>query len=143
MASPPLTNREYAYFTVTGKGDSSLISSILKIESTKNWSEGENNPRNNTPRKFMRWNLESGLDDTQSIDLHIEKLLSVLEPLALELAELSTKYEVYIQCVGYFPPPSHGLHLDRKVIERISRLSVSLDYDFYFVSDNGHDLDYC
>ena len=91
----------------------------------------------------MRWNLESGLDDTQSIDLHIEKLLSVLEPLALELAELSTKYEVYIQCVGYFPPPSHGLHLDRKVIERISRLSVSLDYDFYFVSDNGHDLDYC
>jgi glucokinase len=33
----PLTNREYAYFTVTGKEESGVVSSILKIKPTNNW----------------------------------------------------------------------------------------------------------
>jgi len=143
VASPPLTNREYAYLAVNGKGDSQLVTSILKIDPTNQWSEGEINPRNNKPRKFMCWNLTSGLDDTHAIEEHIGKLLEIIEPLKEELATLNKNYKVFIQCVGYFPPSGHGLHIDHKLIEKLYRLSLALDYDFYFVDDYGHDLDYC
>jgi hypothetical protein len=142
LASPPLTSREYAYFSVTGEGSSEAVTSILKIEPTNQWSQGELNPRNNQPRKFMRWNLESGLDDTHPISAHIEKLLEILEPYQSELSELSKHYEVYIQCAGYFPCSGHGLNVSRNLIEKLYNLSLSLDYDFYFVEDYGHDLDY-
>jgi hypothetical protein len=142
LASPPLTNREYAYFSVGGNGSSQFVTSILKIEPTNQWSQGELNPRNNLPRKFMSWNLESGLNDTHPIEEHIEKLLEILAPLENELAKLSKDYEVYIQCVGYFPASGHGLNVSRSLIEKLHRLSLSLDYDFYFVEDYGHDLDY-
>jgi len=90
----------------------------------------------------MSWNLESGLDDTHPIEKHIERLLEILEPLENELAKLSKNYEVYIQCVGYFPASSYGLSVSKNLIEKLHRLSLSLDYDFYFVEDYGHDLDY-
>lgn len=142
LASPPLTNREYAYFSVKGNGDSQFVTSVLKIEPTNQWSQGEINPRNNRPRKFMGWNLKSGLDDTHPIKEHIEKLLEVLEPFEKELANLSKNYEVYIQCAGYFPSSGHGLNVGRDLIEKLYRLSLSIDYDFYFVEDFGHDLDF-
>ena len=142
MTSPPLTTREYAYFSVKGEGNSQFVTSVLKIEPTNQWSQGEINPRNNRPRKFMGWNLESGLDDTHPIEEHIEKLFEILEPLKNELAELSKSHEVYIQCAGYFPQSGHGLNVSRSLISKLHMLSLSLDYDFYFVEDYGHDLDY-
>ena len=142
MASPPLTNREYAYFTVRGTGSHLFVSSKLGVESTNEWSEGDIDSRNNRPRRFMAWNLESGLDDTHPIEEHIEKILNLIEPLKNKLDELSQMYELTIQCVGYFAGTGHGLHLDRDSIARISKLPVAIDYDYYFIDDNGHDLDY-
>lgn len=142
MASPPLTDREYAYFKITGEGDCSVISKTLGISSTNEWSEGDISPRNGRPYKFMSWKLESGLDDTNPLNEHIEKLFSKLQPLEKELNVLSANYELCIQCVGYFHPSSHGIHLDKLVIQKASKLGVSVDMDFYYISDNGHDLDY-
>ncbi|MCU7866650.1 MAG: DUF4279 domain-containing protein [Candidatus Thiodiazotropha sp. (ex Lucinoma borealis)] len=142
LASPPLTNREYAYFRVTGKGSHEKFSKIIGIEPTNQWSEGDINPRNNKPRKFMNWNLESGLDDTHGIEDHIEALFSVLEPLRDTLANLSDEYEFCIQCVGYFPASGHGIYLDKSTIKRAANLGIGFDYDFYYIDDYGHDLDY-
>ncbi len=142
MASPPLTNREYAYFRITGKGSHSKITKVLGLEPTNKWSEGDINPRNKFPRKFMNWNLESGLDDTHPIEEHIKKLFSVLEPLETLLLELGKEYELYIQCVGYFPASGHGIHIDREMIKKACMLGLAFDLDFYYVSDYGHDLDY-
>lgn len=142
LASPPLTNREYAYFRVTGKGSHEKFSKIIGIEPTNQWSEGDINPRNSKPRKFMNWNLESGLDDTHGIEEHIEVLLSVLEPLKDTLSKLAEEYEFCIQCVGYFPASGHGIHLDKSTIKKAANLGLSVDYDFYYIDDNGHDLDY-
>ena len=142
MASPPLTNREYAYFTVRGKGSHLFVSKKLGVESTNEWSEGDINPHNNRSRRFMAWNLESGLDDTHPIEEHIEKILILIEPLKDKLDELTQGYDLTIQCVGYFAGTGHGLHLNRETIKRISGLSVAIDYDYYFIDDHGHDLDY-
>lgn len=142
MTSPPLTNREYAYFRVTGKGNHEPFSKTIGIEATNQWSEGDINPRTNQPRKFMNWNLESGLDDTHKIEEHIPALFSILEPLKDKLAKLGDEYDFCIQCVGYFPSSAHGLHLDEATIRKAADLGLCVDYDFYYVDDNGHDLDY-
>lgn len=142
MASPPLTNREYAYFRVTGEGDCSVVSEKLKISPTNQWSEGDISPRTEKPYKFMSWQLESGLDDTRPLDEHINKLFAILEPFEKELNELGHKYDLCIQGVGYFPPSGHGIHLDKNMIQKSANLGVSVDMDFYYIGDNGHDLDY-
>ena len=90
----------------------------------------------------MNWNLESGLDDTHRIEEHIEALFAVLEPLKDTLSKLADEYEYCIQCVGYFPASNHGIHLDKGTMKKVENLGLSLDYDFYFVDDYGHDLDY-
>ena len=142
MASPPLTNREYAYFRVTGKGDHDKVSKILGLEPTNEWSEGDINPRNSKPREFMCWNYESGLDDTHPLEEHINKIFLELSPLEEALLELSKEYNLYIQCVGYYPPSGHGAHLDQETVKKAARLGLAFDLDFYYVSDYGHDLDY-
>ena len=142
MASPPLTNREYAYFRVTGKGSHDFFSKTIGIEATNKWSEGDINPRNNQPQKYMNWNLESGLDDTHPIEDHISALFLILEPLQSILTSLSNDYNLCIQCVGYFPASGHGIHLDKSIIYKASNLGLSFDYDFYYLDDYNHNLDY-
>ena len=142
MTSPPLTTREYAYFKIVGKGDHSVVTQKLGIEPTNEWSEGDLNPRNNMPRKFMHWQFESGFDDTHPIEEHLNKLFAVLEPLKSSLLELNQNYDLYLQCVGYFPPSGHGIHLDHQMVVKAAELGLAFDLDFYYVSDHGHDLDY-
>ena len=142
LTSPPLTNREYAYFKVTGQGSHEEFSNAIGLESTNQWSEGDLNPRNKLPRKFMNWNLESGLDDTHDIDEHISALILVLAPLKSILLVLGEKYDLCIQCVGYYPVSGHGIHLDKAIVKKAADLGLSFDYDFYYIDDNGHDLDY-
>ena len=142
MTSPPLTDREYAYFKVTGKGAAEVVSKKLSLEPTNYTNEGDLNPRTQKPNKFMAWRYESGLDDTHPMEEHIQLLLGKLETFENELVSLSEEYDLCIQCVNYSPGSGHGLHLDSDTILRASKLRVSFDMDFYYVSDNGHDLDY-
>lgn len=90
----------------------------------------------------MSWKYESGLDDTYSIEEHIKELFKVLEPLEETLVALRDKYELCIQCVGYFPASGHGINLNYETISKAASLGLSFDYDFYYVDDHGHDLDY-
>jgi len=142
MTSPPLTDREYAYFKIVGKGQSSVVSEKLALEPTNEVNEGDINPRTKKPNKYMVWRYESGLDDRSPLNEHIQKLLSELEPHKENLVELSENYDLYLQCVGYFHPFGHGIHLDSKIIEKASTLKLSVDMDFYYIGDHGHDLDY-
>ena len=82
MASPPLTNREYAYFKIIGKGSSLGISEKLGLEPTNQENEGDINPRTKRPNKFMVWRYESGLNDTHDLEEHIQVILNNLEPLS-------------------------------------------------------------
>jgi hypothetical protein len=59
-----------------------------------------------------------------------------------KLEKIVQEYELCIQCVGYFPPTGYGIPLNKNTIQRAARLGVSIDMDFYYVSDYGHDLDY-
>ena len=138
MSSPPLTNREYAYFKVVGLGKHEVVTEKLGWEPTKAWSVGDKKPRGGV-QQWMLWELESGHDDTQPLDRHVESLLLTLEMKAETIRQLSMDYELTIQCVGYYPASGHGINLSREVIRRASQLSLAFDFDFYYVSDNNHD----
>ncbi|NVK21035.1 MAG: DUF4279 domain-containing protein [Kangiellaceae bacterium] len=143
MASPPLTDREYAYLRISNEdGSHSEITEILKLEPTNCWNKGDINRANNRPRNQVSWQLESGLDDTHPIEEHLDKIFSILTPLKSELVKLSDKYNICIQCVGYYHPSQHGIHLDHSTLEKAYSIGASFDFDCYFVDDYGHDLDY-
>jgi len=132
MPSPPLTRREYAYFSATGDGSPDIITRVLG-EPSQSWAVGDPGPGG--PRKFMRWKLESGLDDTEPLEKHIESLLAILEPKSSALQHLMPSYHLTLQCVGYYPASGHGAHFDRDAVRRVASLGLAIDLDFYYVDD--------
>jgi len=138
MSSPPLTNREYAYFAVVGPGTHESITEILRFEPSQAWNPGDCSDTGRI-QKGMRWRLDSGLDDKEPIERHIEYLLLSLEQREEELKKLWLEYDLFIACVGYYPASGHGTHLNREVIRRAARLGLAFDLDFYYVDDCGHD----
>jgi len=140
MTSPPLTNREYAYFHISGQGTHEAISELLGLKASESWNAGDLSPQNGRPCKFMRWILSSDLDDTHPMSEHIEALLLVLNTRADALRKLWVDFDLTLQCVGYFPPSGHGFHLDREQIRQAARLGLALDLDFYYVDDHGHEV---
>ena len=140
MTSPPLTNREYAYFHVTGPGTHEQITAILGLKASEAWNVGDINPRNGQPRIFMSWRLSSGLDDTKPLDQHIENIFLYLHLKADALRSLWLEYDLTLQCVGYFPPSGHGMHFTREQLRQAAKLGLALDLDFYYVDDFEHDV---
>lgn len=140
MTSPPLTNREYAYLNITGSGSHEQVTEIIGLRPSEAWNVGDINPRNGKPRNFMSWRLSSGLEDTQTLDAHIETLLLQLQNKANAIRSLWVEYNLTLQCVGYFPPSGHGMHFNREQIRQAAQLGLSFDLDFYYVDDYEHDV---
>ena len=138
MTSPPLTNREYAYFHVSGPATHEQVTDILGIKPTEAWNVGDINPQSGRPCKFMTWRLSSALDDTQPLNMHIQNLFLYLHPKVDALRLLWVDYDLTLQCVGYFPPSGHGLNFDRDQIRQAAQLGLAFDLDFYYVDDYGH-----
>jgi hypothetical protein len=140
MPSPPLTNREYAYFRVTGPGRHEDITAKLGYRPSDAWNADDLNPRTNKARGFMCWKLDSGLDDTHPLDRHIDQLLLLLGAKEAALRELWVDYDLQIVCTGHYPPSGHGLYLDREKVRQAAKAGVAFDLDFYFVDDHDDDV---
>lgn len=140
MTSPPLTNREYAYFHISGPGTHEEITERIGLRPSEAWNAGDINPRNGRPRNDMSWRLSSGLDDTKPLSEHIQIIFLYLHSKADALRSLWVDYDLTLQCVGYFPASGHGVHLDREQIRQAAQLGLAFDLDFYYVDDYQHDL---
>src|SRR5689334_5756370 len=101
MSMPSLTRREFAYLSISGPGTHETVTERLGLKPTEAWNIGDINPRTGEPRRFMRWQLKSGLDDTRSLDEHITSLLHFLGHKASEMRQLWVDYDLVLECVGY------------------------------------------
>lgn len=139
MASPPITDRQYAYVHISGPGTHEDVTARLQLKPSEAWNAGDVDTRNGRPRRSMSWRLRSGLDDTHPLDGHLECLLTGLGTRAEELRSLWVDFDLTLQCVGYFAPSGHGVHFTREHIRKAAQLGLAFDLDFYFIDDHGHE----
>ncbi|NYZ69659.1 DUF4279 domain-containing protein [Endozoicomonas sp. SM1973] len=97
-----MTNREFAYLRITGSGSHCKVTEVLGREPSEAWSEGDPRPRKGN-YQFMCWRLNSGYDDREPLETHIEELLYMCNAMGDKIRSLSPDYKVYITCVGYLP----------------------------------------
>ena len=121
---------EYAYFRVTGSGDSENVTKIMGRKPSQSWSEGDPRPRGNGVYSFMKWSLDSGLEKTVPVEQHIEELFLYLNNKALEIRNLAPDYECLIQCVGNFSS-SHGVHIRPDQVRQAAHMGIGFSMDFY------------
>lgn len=133
-------NEQYAYFSVTGEFDPSIITSRLHLEPTEQWLKGSRNERTHFERKFSRWSLESRLSRTSSLEDHVRDVLDQTRGREEEIRQLGKDYTTYIQLVGWFYNDYPGFGLDRDTISGLAQLNVEIDCDFYYLySDRRED----
>ncbi len=122
----------YAYFRVLGfEGPYSEITDLLGLEPTEAWKKGD---RDNylQSKKESVWEYHSPLPKNEIfIDAHILSLINILETKAEQIKQLPNKYDVGINCVGYFTCANPGFHLDSKLLKRCAALNLSIDFDLY------------
>ena len=141
MTSPPVTNREYAYFEARGAEDPARVTALLGMEPDSGWHLGDpfEVGCRTLRRRGSRWRLDSGLDDTQALDGHIAALLARLEPLGEALAEVRGAFTTRIVCVAY-SYQSFGWVLDVETQRRAVALGLGFEFDLYAFGDHHEEI---
>ncbi|MBI5589043.1 MAG: DUF4279 domain-containing protein [Deltaproteobacteria bacterium] len=139
MNTAPNTDREYAYLSIGGYGDHKIVSETLGLKPSDAWNIGEKKRKGSGTYPATKWRYDSGLDDTEKLEKHIEVLLVFLETRREALLKLYPDWTVCIQCVGYYPFAGHGFHLSHEDMSTALHLGLSFDFDFYFVASDDED----
>jgi hypothetical protein len=133
-------NQYYAYFTVTGDFDPADITAVMGVEPTEAWEKGDLNERTRYERKFSRWSLFSRLPRSASMESHVLDVVEQLKPLSNAVLQLTSQFEAGIPVVGFFHEDYPGMHFEPKLLSDVGALSLSLDFDFYYMySDKRED----
>ena len=90
-------------------------------------------------RKCSRWELHSRLETTATLEEHVVDVLTQLDENRDAFKQLSAELGGVMELVGYFHAYYPGLTFERDVIERLAGYSLSMDCDFYYLSDGGQD----
>ncbi|QQR52533.1 DUF4279 domain-containing protein [bacterium] len=82
------------------------------------------------------WLLESALPETERPEVHLQNLLSILEPHEAEIAKLSAKYPTQVGYYYWCRDWSPGIWFEADEVKRISRLGSTIDIDLYVSPDD-------
>lgn len=136
MTSPPETDREYAYFSAIGSGDTSGISELLDLSPWEQWNVGDEYERREKLfiRRSSAWQLNSGLDDTRPIEEHLHSLLGRLQPRKLQLLQLATQFKLQFVCVSY-AYQSCSFEIPMEVQRSATELGINFWFDGYCFGD--------
>lgn len=141
MASPPETDRQYAYFRAIGEDDPAEITSLLGFEPNESWRLGDVFERrgHSFRRRSSSWKLNSGLEDTEALDLHIDALLRKLSPHRDELLKVRVKFKTQIVCVGH-AYQSFSWELDFDAQRSATALGIGFWIDAYSFGDHHEEM---
>jgi hypothetical protein len=73
------------------------------------------------------------------LEEHVVDVLTQLDERKDAFKKLSIELGGVMELVGYFHAYYPGLTLERDVIERLAEYSLSMDCDFYFISEEVED----
>ncbi|MFK0689036.1 DUF4279 domain-containing protein [Mesorhizobium sp. IMUNJ 23033] len=141
MSSPPETDRQYAYFRAIGEDNPAEVTSLLGVEPNECWRTGDVFERRGHTfrRKSSSWRLDSGLEDTEALDRHVEALLTKLTPRKDELLRVRVKFKTQIVCVSY-SYQSFSWELDFDVQRSATALGIGFWIDAYSFGDHHEEM---
>ena len=124
----------YAYFWVEDfECPIQEINSILDLEPTNFHLKGDLiSEKSNRTRSRSVWEYKSTLPRSEPFqDAHLENLLVVLKDKKSAIALLDRKYDIGINCVGFYTNVNPGFHLSAALIRAYADLGLSIDFDLY------------
>jgi hypothetical protein len=123
-------DRNYAYISITGTGNTATITESLGLKPTKSWNVGDSR-KQGPPYEFSRWSFESADFEKDQLEKALEAIVLFVEERKLKLLQLPQDFQACIQCVGYHEQSSPGFHLFAELIEKIGSLGLPVDFDLY------------
>ena len=142
MPRDPETDRQYAYFRVTGSGPSSRITKILGMDPDQEWSEGDEWSGKGPHRKrhFTSWVRNSGQPDTAELNTHVRAIINQFRLNGDAVRRLHSDYEVKVVMVSH-SQQSFSFELDFDCQRDLTQLGVATWIDAY-PSEDVHKLTY-
>ena len=130
----------YAYFWIEGDElPHEEISQALGLEPTSYWNKGDPSIYV-TQRNKAGWEFRSALSsDEIYIDAHLVAVVDALYGKSEVIANLKKKYELGINCVGYFANANPGFHLDQNLLQKCAKLDISIDFDLYCLNKDDNE----
>ena len=126
----------YAYFWIEGFDcEPWVISDLLGLQPTRTFKKGDLiSDKGDKRRKTSVWEYCSTLPRTEPCqDAHISNLLEVLLQRKETIIELKSKYDMGINCVGYYHNANPGFNMSAELINSCSEIGISIDFDLYTV----------
>lgn len=114
------------------------ITTALGIVPTETWKVGDLISKKATfHHKQNGWSLKSKLEDSATLEDHVESVLEQLKPSWQPLVKMCTRYYTEIECVIYvFGDDSPAIHFNRETLKRISELNAEIDIDLYILPES-------
>jgi hypothetical protein len=138
-----IVEQVYAYLWIADFDcDFSEITRLMGLEPTEAWNKGDvvvwkrEGVVKERAWKFSSWALYSPLPrNNLLLDHHITALLGIIEPRKEVLTYMRSQgWTIGVNCVGEFTA-NPGAHLSAELISRCASLSLSVDFDFYCLTD--------
>jgi hypothetical protein len=124
----------YAYFWVEGFiCNPKDIDSVMTLEASESYAKGDFiSPNSDKRRRQGSWKYMSSLPRTEPCqDSHIANLIEVLSSRQEAIEILQEKYELGINCVGYYTEVNPSFHLSAELIKACGELNLSIGFDLY------------
>ena len=132
MNSNEDTNVSFSVVNFDGSPDK--ITDELGIDPDQHWIKGEQADDRIGIQTHSRWAITRPIGTGDSLQNQLANLLEVLEARADAVRAVATKYEAGISVYGYIRESTHPeTYLDPETLERLVKLNLSLDFDFYAI----------
>ncbi|WP_026472262.1 DUF4279 domain-containing protein [Alkanindiges illinoisensis] len=135
---PHQAGEQASFYISSALYHSEQLQALINLPSEKQYSKGDikrYDPVRQQPiyQTISRIEIKSGLPATACIVEHVEALLNLLESQQAQLWQMAQDYHIEfgITASGYMSNP-HKRFFPAQTIERLAKLGLILDCDFYF-----------
>lgn len=113
----------------------------MNLSSSEHWNVGDEYERRDKTfkRRSSCWRLDSGYQDTEILEKHIEALLHKLTPKIEILRQLQCEYRLQIACVS-FVYQSFSFELPFELQKMATNLGISFWFDSYSFGDTHEEM---
>jgi hypothetical protein len=125
------------YLTATSKSLTfEELSKNLPFQPLTGWSKGDFRKNGKSQYNFSRVFFEPFASEAYEMEKQLDLLLTELERNAESIKQLTEKATTYISvCKHQYVSGNSGVHFDIELINRLSRLNLSVDIDIYIVGN--------